>query len=68
MAHISQNEFEKLNWLAISDRTNQCVLSTTFKFVSDIGPNCSNEVFHWATESNRTLRNSYRKLKQPFAK
>ena len=39
MAHISQNEFEKLNWLPISDRINQCILSTTFKFVSDRGPN-----------------------------
>ena len=42
MAHISQNEFEKLNWLRISDRINQCVLLTTFKFVSDIGRNYLN--------------------------
>ena len=53
MAHISQNEFEKLNWLPISDRINQCILSTTFKFVNDMGPNYLNEVFQWATESNR---------------
>ena len=59
MAHISQNEFEKLNWLPISDRINQCVLLTTFKFVSDISPNYLNEVFQWATERNRTLRNNY---------
>ena len=65
MAHISQNEFEKLNWLPINDRINQCVLSTTFKFVNDIGPNYLNEVFQWAAESNRTLRNDYRKLKHP---
>ena len=45
MAHISQNEFEKLNWLPISDRINQCILSTTFKFVNDMGPNYLNEVF-----------------------
>ena len=61
MAHISQNEFEKLNWLPISERINQCILSTTFKFVSDIGPNYLNEVFQWAPESNRTLRNDFRK-------
>ena len=46
MAHISQNEFEKLNWLPISDRINQCILSTTFKFVNDMGPNYLNEVFN----------------------
>ena len=68
MAHISQNEFEKLNWLTISDKINQCVLSTTFKFVNDVGPKYLNEVFQWATESNRTLRNNYRKLKHPFRK
>ena len=39
MAHISQNELEKLNWIPISNRINQCILSTTFKFVNDIGPN-----------------------------
>ena len=39
MAHVSQNEFEKLNWFPISDRINQCILSTTFKFVNDMGPN-----------------------------
>ena len=66
MAHISQNAFEKLIWLPISNRINQCVLSTTFKFVNDICPNYLNEVFQWAAESNRTLRNDYRKLKHPF--
>ena len=55
MAHISQNEFEKLNWLSISDRINQYILLTTFKFVNDIGPNYMNKVFQWAAESDRTL-------------
>ena len=68
MPHISQNEFEKLNWFPISDRINQSVLSTTFKFVNDIGPKNLNEVFQWAAESRRTLRNDYRKLKHPFRK
>ena len=45
MTHTSQNEFEKLNWLPISNRINQCILSTTFKFVNDMGPNYLNEVF-----------------------
>ena len=53
---------EKLNWLPISNRINQRILSTTFKFVNDMGPNYLNEVFQWAAESNRTLRNDYLKL------
>ena len=68
MAHISQNEFEKSNWLPISDRINQCIFSTTFKFVNDMGPNYLNEVFQWTAESNRTLRNDFLKLKHPFCK
>ena len=68
MAHISQNEIKKLNWLPISDKINQCILSATFKFVSDISPNYLNEVFQWAAESNGTLRNDYLKLKHLFRK
>ena len=56
MAHISQNQFQKLNWLPISDRIDQYVLSSAFKFVTDVGPNYLNEVFQRATESNKTLR------------
>ena len=66
MAHMSQNEFEKLNWLPISDRINQYVLSTTFEFFNGIGANYLNEVFQWAAESKRNLRNEYRKLRHPF--
>ena len=65
MGHI---KFEKLNQLPISDRINQCVLWTTFKFANDIGPNYLNEVFQWAAESNRTLRSDYRRLKHRFCK
>ena len=68
MAHILQNEFEKLNWVPISNRTNQHVLSTIIKFVNDVGPNYFNEVLQWATESSRNLRNYYPKLKQLFPK
>ena len=44
------------------------ICSTTFKFVNDMGPNYLNEVFQWAAESNRTLRNDYLKLKHPLRK
>ena len=44
MAHVSQNEFGKSNWFPLSDRINHSVLSTTFKFANDIGPNYLNEV------------------------
>ena len=49
-------------------KLNQCVLPTTFQLLNDIGRNYLNEVFQWATESNRTLRNHSCKLKHPFYK
>ena len=30
--HIGSTEFEKINWLPINDRFEQCISSTTFKF------------------------------------
>ena len=60
--------WEKLDWLPINNRINQCVLLISFKFVNGIGPNYLNETFQWATESSRTLRNNYGKLKHPFRK
>ena len=31
MSHISQKEFETINWLLIKERYNQCVNSIVFK-------------------------------------
>ena len=45
MVHISENEFKLLDWLPISNRINQCILSTIFEFVNDMGSNYLNEVF-----------------------
>ena len=64
MTHLSRNEFEKLNWLSISDIINEWALSTTFKFVNNIG----SKYLKKAAERNRTLRNDYRKLKHLFRK
>ena len=69
MAHISRNEFEMTTFKFVNDITpNYLHEMTTFKFVTDIAPNYLHEVFQWAAESNRTLRNDYRKLKHPFRK
>ena len=67
MAHILQNEFERLSWIPISDKINQNVFWLP---LSNLWMNWvqMNEVFHWATESNRTLRNNNDNLKHPFRK
>ena len=68
MSHISQKEFETINWLPIKERYNQCVNSSAFKYFDIQCPRYLNEVFMKAPESSSSLRNSYQKLQQPFPK
>ena len=62
MSHISQKEFETINWLPIKERYNQCVNSIAFKYFDNQCPHYLNEVFMKAPESSSSLRNSYQKL------
>ena len=68
IAHILQNESDISNCLPISNWSNQCVISITFRFVNDMGSNYWHEEFQWNTESIGTLRNDCCKLKNPFCK
>ena len=42
---IKINEFEKINWLLIYDRVNQCILSSIYEFHDNNAPGYMNEVF-----------------------
>ena len=68
MSHISQREFETINWLAVKERYNQCVNSIALKYSDNQCPHYSNEIFMKAPESSSSLRNSYHKLQQFFRK
>ena len=68
MSHISQKEFETINWLPIKERYNQCVNSIAFKYFDNQCPHYLNEVFMKAPESSSSLRNNYQKRQQPFHK
>ena len=68
MPHISQIEFETINWLPIKERYNQCINSIAFKYFDSQCPHYLNEVFMKAPESSSSLRNSYQKLQQAFHK
>ena len=46
--NIKINEFEKINWLPIHDRFNQCTLSSIYKFHDNNAPGYINEVFSHA--------------------
>ena len=68
MSHISQKEFETINWLPIKETYNQCVNSIAFKYFDNQCPHYLNEVFMKAPESSSLLRSSYQKLQQPLGK
>ena len=68
MTHISQNEFETLNWLPVKDRFNQSINSIVFKYFTKQCPSYLNEVFELASLNNLRTRNRYLKLIYPFQK
>ena len=50
--HIGLTEFEKINWLPINDRFEQCISSTTFKFFNNKSPAYMNDIFKPAGHPN----------------
>ena len=66
--HIGQREFQKLNWLNISDRFTQCLCSAVFNFIKEKSPKYMSEIFHIATQNNIGTRFSKLKLRIPFRK
>ena len=58
LKHISHEEFERLNWLPMTYRFKQFVISMVFKYFNELFPKYLNEVFDVATESNFQLRSS----------
>ena len=65
---IKINEFEKVYWLPIHDRANQCTLSSIYKFHPNNAPGYMNEIFSHAECNGIPARCSYQKLKLPHRK
>ena len=65
-SHISQKEFETVNWLPIKERYNQCANSVAFKYFDNQCTHYLNEVFMKAPEYRSLLRSSYQNRQQPF--
>ena len=62
------NELEKIIWLPIHDRVNQCTLSSIFKIHANNEPGCLNEIFPHADCKGSSTRCFYQKLKLPVFK
>ena len=63
---ICHKEFKDLNWLQVSARFEQCVISIVFKFINGNGPYYLNEVFEFVSEGNVIFRNNFLKHKGFF--
>ena len=56
--HISNEHFQKLNWLPINQRFKQCVTCTVFKFVQNKCSAYMNDIFRPAENIRINTRNS----------
>ena len=56
MTHIDDKEFETLNWLPMTERFIQCIISIVFKYVNDKYSYHINEVFQTGPENNNQTR------------
>ena len=66
--HISEKEFQRINWLPVDRRVDQCMSAMTFKFVNNVCPSYLKEVFEYAPQCRIGTRNNFAKLKHPFRK
>ena len=66
--HISVKEFDKLNWLPVEQRFNQCLCVNSFKFFNEMCPLYLRDIFYPIEPSHITTRRSTLKLTQPLRK
>ena len=67
-AHIGNGEFNKINWLNVRDRFEQCCSVHAFKFLNKMSPLYMNDIFEDVGIISYNTRNSFLRLKQPFRK
>ena len=65
---IKINEFDKINWLPVHDRVNQCILSSIYKLHANNAPYYMNKVFSYTEFNGIPIHCSYQKLKLPHRK
>ena len=67
-SHIGTTEFEKINWLPVSDRVNQCLAVFAYNFKNELSPNYMNEVFSLRAAPKIRTRRSTNNFTEPFYK
>ena len=66
--HISNKEFESINWLPVNKRVHQCINAITFIFANNACPLYLNEVYEYDPQCRTESRSNFAKLKVPFRK
>ena len=56
--HIETERFDKISWLPIDQRFNQCPSTSVFKFFSEMRPQYVNETYQTTNQTNTVNRNS----------
>ena len=59
---------EKINWLPIKERVDQCILSHVFKSLNNNSPIYMKGLFKTALQSNISTRQAFSRLNQPLRK
>ena len=58
MSHIGKNEFEKINWLPVSNRVDQCLAVTAYNFKNALSPEYMGDIYSLRIFPNIRTRRS----------
>ena len=67
-SHIGKNEFEKLNWLPVSNRVEQCLAVTAYNFKNALAPEYVGYIYSLRISPNIRKRRSTNSFAVPFYK
>ena len=65
-SHIGMKDFEKINWLSVSERFNQYLCSNAFKFLKKTCPLYFHDIYRQSGENQANTRSFVLKLKHPL--
>ena len=67
-SYIGKKDFEKINWLPVSERFNQYLCSNPFKFFEETCPLYFHDIYRQSgqNQNQANTRSSVLKLKHPF--
>ena len=67
-SHIGNNEFEKINWLPVSNRVLQCLAVTAYNFKNAFTPKHMDDIYSLQISPNIRTRRSTESFVVPFYK